>query len=82
MLIVSVPVLALIIMIPLQAEAQEPYQAQVGNKQVTSVTRPITKGAGPSRDELLQAARTAVPLTPSNPPRTIPSIGAPSDGVR
>jgi len=51
------------------AQADEPHQAQVGDKQVTSVTRSETRGAALSRSELLDAARTAIPLNvmPANP---------------
>jgi hypothetical protein len=34
----------------------------LGDKKVTSVTRSPTKGAGLSREELLKAARDAVPI--------------------
>ena len=63
----AIPILLLI---PLPALAADPYGANVGGKQVTSVERPVTKdlGLGLGRDELLQAARTSHPLrlAPSN----------------
>jgi hypothetical protein len=40
----------------------EPYTTVLGDKRVTSVTRTPTKGAGMSREELLKAARDAVPI--------------------
>jgi hypothetical protein len=40
----------------------EPYTTVLGDKKVTSVTRSPTKGAGLSREELLKAARDAVPI--------------------
>jgi hypothetical protein len=40
----------------------EPYTTVLGDKKVTSVTRTPTKGAGISREELLKAARDAVPI--------------------
>jgi len=57
------------------ARAADPYQAKVGDKQVTSVTRPVTRGPGLSRQELLDAARTSQPLqaVPSNAMPNIPS---------
>src|SRR5215472_7650784 len=50
------------------ASAAEPYQAKVGDQLVTSVTRPVTRGPGLGREDLLQAARTSRPLqvVPSN----------------
>ncbi len=44
--------------------AEEAYRAKVGDKQVSSVRREVTKGGGPSREELSQAAREAVPIAP------------------
>jgi len=57
------------------ASAAEPYQAKVGDQLVTSVTRPVTRGLGLGREELLQAARTSQPLqaVPSNAVPDIPS---------
>ena len=57
------------------ASAAEPYQAKVGDQLVTSVTRPVTRGPGLSRKELLNAARTSQPLqaVPSNAVPDIPS---------
>jgi hypothetical protein len=40
---------------------QEPYTARVGDKQVTSVKREATRDVGLSREELLRAAREALP---------------------
>jgi hypothetical protein len=40
----------------------EPYTTVLGDKKVTSVVRTPTKGAGISREELLKAARDAVPI--------------------
>ena len=50
-------------------KAEQPYTEQLGDNQVTSVKREITKGVGLSREELLQAAREAVPINvfPSDP---------------
>ena len=50
-----------------ESNAGQPYTEQLGDKQVTSVKREITKGIGLSREELLQAAREAVPITISPP---------------
>jgi hypothetical protein len=50
-----------------ESNAEQPYTEQLGDKQVTSVKREITKGVGLSREELLQAAREAVPITISPP---------------
>ncbi len=57
------------------ANAAEPYQAKVGDQLVTSVTRPVTRGLGLGREELLQAARTSQPLqaVPSNALPDMPS---------
>lgn len=57
------------------ANAADPYQAKVGDKMVTSVTRPLTRGPGLSQEELLDAARTSRPLQaiPSNASPDIPS---------
>jgi hypothetical protein len=57
---------------PEESQAEQPYTEQLGDKQVTSVKREITKGGGLgglSREELLQAAREALPITvfPSDP---------------
>jgi hypothetical protein len=52
---------------PEESQAEQPYTEQLGDKQVTSVKREITKGVGLSREELLQAAREAVPITISPP---------------
>ena len=62
------------------ASAADPYQAKVGDKMVTSVTRPLTRGPGLGREELLEAARTSRPLQaiPSNASPDIPNgTGAP-----
>lgn len=40
----------------------EPYTTMLGDKKVTSVARTPTKGATISREELLKAAREAVPI--------------------
>src|SRR5262245_34086719 len=71
------PKAPLIVMIALLAtsfsvkaeEAGQPYTKQLGDHQVTSVKREITKGGGLSREELLKAAREAAPLNvfPSDP---------------
>jgi hypothetical protein len=61
--------------------AQQPYPAQVGDKAVTSVSRPVTKGAGSSKNELLGAARTAVPAKPRNSGGAIHD-NVPKDGGR
>ena len=57
------------------ASAAEPYQAKVGDQLVTSVTRPVTRGPGLGREELLQAARTsrALQAVPSDAVPDIPS---------
>jgi hypothetical protein len=64
-----------IMMTSFAASAAEPYQAKVGDQVVTSVTRPVTRGLGLGREDLLQAARTSRPLqaVPSNAVRDIPS---------
>jgi len=61
-------VLAAMLVNPIVAWAAEPYQAKVGDKQVTSVARPVTRGLGLGYEELLEAARTSHPLqiVPSN----------------
>lgn len=72
------PKALLIVMIALLAtsfsvkaeEAGQPYTKQLGDHQVTSVKREITKGGDDrSREELLKAAREAAPLnvSPSDP---------------
>ena len=71
------PKTLLIVMIALLAtsfsvkaeEAGQPYTKQLGDHQVTSVKREITKGGDRSREELLKAAREAAPLNvfPSDP---------------
>ena len=62
-------------MIMTSLAAADPYQAKAGDKQVTSVTRPVTRGPGLSREELLNAARTSQPLqaVPSNAVPDIPT---------
>ena len=62
-------------MIMTSLAAADPYQAKAGDKQVTSVTRPVTRGPGLSHEELLNAARTSQPLqaVPSNAVPDIPS---------
>ena len=52
-----------------EPKAGQPYTEQLGDHQVTSVKREITKGADRSREELLNAAREAAPLnvSPSDP---------------
>jgi hypothetical protein len=54
---------------PEESQAEQPYTDQLGDNQVTSVKREITKGGGLSREELLKAAREAAPLNvfPSDP---------------
>jgi hypothetical protein len=57
---------------PEESQAEQPYTEQLGDKQVTSVKREITKGGGLgglSREELLQSAREALLITvfPSDP---------------
>jgi hypothetical protein len=57
---------------PEESQAEQPYIDQLGDNQVTSVKREITKGGGLgglSREELLQAAREALPMNvfPSDP---------------
>ena len=50
---------------PEESQAKQPYTDQLGDNQVTSVKREITKGGalgGLSREELLQAAREALPI--------------------
>ena len=68
-------VMTSMIMTSLAASAAEPYQAKVGDQLVTSVTRPVTRGPGLAREELLNAARTSQPLqaVPSNAVPDIPS---------
>jgi hypothetical protein len=48
---------------PEESKADQPYTEQLGDNQVTSVKREVTKGVGLSREELLQAAREALPIT-------------------
>ena len=62
-------------MIMTSLAAADPYQAKAGDKQVTSVTRAVTRGPGLSREELLNAARTSQPLqaVPSNAVPDIPT---------
>ena len=62
-----------IMMTSFAASAAEPYQAKVGDQMVTSVTRPVTRGIGLGREDLLQAARTSRPLQ-SVPPNALPDI--------
>ena len=52
-----------------EPKAGQPYTEQLGDHQVTSVQREITKGGEHSREELLKAAREAEPLNvfPSDP---------------
>ena len=52
-----------------EPKAGQPYTEQLGDHQVTSVKREITKGGDRSREELLKAAREAAPLnvSPSDP---------------
>jgi hypothetical protein len=52
-----------------EPNAGQPYTEQLGDHQVTSVKREITKGGDRSREELLKAAREAAPLNvfPSDP---------------
>src|SRR6516164_9021242 len=52
-----------------EPKAGQPYTEQLGDHQVTSVKREITKGGDRSREELLKAAREAAPLNvfPSDP---------------
>lgn len=71
---VLIPMTA-IMMTSFAANAADPYQAKVGDKMVTSVTRPLTRGPGLSQEELLDAARTSRPLQaiPSNASPDIPS---------
>ena len=45
-----------------ERKAGQPYTEQLGDHQVTSVQREITKGGEHSREELLKAAREAKPL--------------------
>jgi hypothetical protein len=56
---------------PEDSQAEQPYTDQLGDNQVTSVKREITGGGlgGLSREELLQAAREALPMNvfPSEP---------------
>ena len=71
------PKAPLIVMIALLAtsfsvkaeEPKAPYTEQLGDHQVTSVKREITKGGDRSREELLKAVREAAPLnvSPSDP---------------
>ena len=52
-----------------EPNAGQPYTEQLGDHQVTSVKREVTKGGDRSREELLKAAREAAPLNvfPSDP---------------
>src|SRR5215467_13595105 len=52
-----------------EPKAGQPYTEQLGDHQVTSVKREITKGGDRSREELLKAASEAAPLnvSPSDP---------------
>ena len=57
---------------PEESQAEQPYTDRLGDNQVTSVKREITKGGGLgglTREELLQAAREALPINvfPSDP---------------
>ena len=52
---------------PEESQAEQPYTDQLGDNQVTSVKREITKGVGLSREELLRAAREAAPIIISPP---------------
>ena len=54
---------------PEEPKADQPYNEQLGDNQVTSVKREVTKGVGLSREELLQAARESLPINvfPSEP---------------
>jgi hypothetical protein len=54
---------------PEESQTEQPYTDRLGDNQVTSVKREITKGGGLSREELLQAAREALPINvlPSDP---------------
>ena len=71
----KVVLIATMMMTSFAASAAEPYQAKVGDQLVTSVTRPVTRGPGLGREELLNAARTSQPLqaVPSNALPDIPS---------
>ena len=53
--------LVVVMAVPIGLRA-EPYTTVLGDKKVTSVTRTPTKGAAMSREELLKAARDAVPI--------------------
>jgi hypothetical protein len=52
-----------------ESKAEQSYTEQLGDNQVTSVKREVTKGVGLSREELLRAAREAAPInvSPSDP---------------
>jgi hypothetical protein len=56
-----------------ESKASQPYSANVGDKKVTSVKREVPKLRGGPQDhglspeELLDAAREAVPIVPTNP---------------
>jgi hypothetical protein len=52
-----------------EPKAGQPYTEQLGDHQVTSVKREITKDGDRSREDLLKAAREAAPLNvfPSDP---------------
>ena len=54
---------------PEESQTEQPYTDRLGDNQVTSVKREITKGGALSREELLQAAREALPINvlPSDP---------------
>ena len=53
-----------------RAASAEPYTTVLGNKTVTSVSRPLTRSLGINRQELPEAARNSVPIiiVPSDPP--------------
>ena len=68
-LIVMIALLATSFSVKAEEAGQQPYTKQLGDHQVTSVKREITKGGDRSREELLKAAREAAPLNvfPSDP---------------
>jgi hypothetical protein len=69
LLIAMIALLATSFSVKAEDKAEEPYTEQLGDHQVTSVKREITKGGERSREELLKAAREAAPLNvfPSDP---------------
>jgi len=68
--------LLIVLIVPIAAASAprgsraEPYTTVLGDKTVTSVSRPLTRSLGVNREELVEAARNSVPIiiVPSDPP--------------